>query len=67
MASRTGINICTSNYFVAVRNCINIVALYGLEVLHRHMPYMRTTYIYVRNFLFTNSISVDLFVYRRST
>ena len=35
--------------FMAVRNCINILILYGLEVLHCHIPYIRTFYVYVRN------------------
>ena len=33
MASRTGENICIPKYFMAVRNCIHIFVLYGLEVL----------------------------------
>ena len=32
MASRKGINIYIPKYFMAVRNCINIFLLYGLEV-----------------------------------
>ena len=34
MASRNGIIIYISKCFMAVRNCINIVVLNGLEVLH---------------------------------
>ena len=66
MASRTGINIYIPKYFMAVRNCINIFVLYGLDVLHRHISiYVRLTLsMYV---FFINDISVDLFVYRRST
>ena len=33
MASRTGINIYIPTYFMAVRNCINIFVLDGLESL----------------------------------
>ena len=32
MASRKGITIYILKYFMAVRNCINIFVLYGLEV-----------------------------------
>ena len=32
MASRKSINICVPKYFVAVRNCINSLVPYGLEV-----------------------------------
>ena len=32
MASRKGININIPKYFMAVKNCINIFLLYGLEV-----------------------------------
>ena len=32
MASRKGIHIYIPKYFMAVRNCINILVLYGLEV-----------------------------------
>ena len=32
MASRKRINIYIPKYFMAVRNCINIFILYGLEV-----------------------------------
>ena len=34
MASRAGINIYIPKCFMAVKNCINIFVLYGLEVLH---------------------------------
>ena len=34
MATKKGIHIYILNYFMAVRNCINICVLYGLEVLH---------------------------------
>ena len=34
MASRTGITIYIPKYFMAVRSCINVFGLYGLEVLH---------------------------------
>ena len=50
MASRTGINIYTPKYFMAVRSCINIFVL-GLKVLYWHIPYKRTFYIYVRKIL----------------
>ena len=62
IASRTGINIYFLEYFMAVRNCINIFVLYGLAVLHGHKTYIRTIYVYLRNFFFINGISVDLFV-----
>ena len=32
MASRKSRIICIPKYFMAVRNCINILVLYGLEV-----------------------------------
>ena len=64
LASRTGINIYISKYFVAVRNCSNIFAVYGVEVRHWHTPHIRTFTFYVRNFFFINGISVNLFVYR---
>ena len=32
MVSRKGINIYILEYFMAVRNCMNILVLYGLEV-----------------------------------
>ena len=32
MASKNGIDIYISKYFMAVRNCINIFVLYGLDV-----------------------------------
>ena len=32
MASRKSINVYIPNYFMAVRNCINILVRYGLEV-----------------------------------
>ena len=35
MASRKGINIYISRHFMAVRNCINIFVLYGLEIFIR--------------------------------
>ena len=48
MASRTGITIYIAKYFMAFRNCINIFVLYGLDVLHGHIPYIRTLfYVYV--------------------
>ena len=34
MASRKGVDIYVPKYFMAVRNCINIFVLYGLEMLH---------------------------------
>ena len=34
MASKKGIHIYILKYFMAVRNCINIFVLYGLEVMH---------------------------------
>ena len=34
MASKKGIHIYVLKYFMAVRNCILKVVLYGLEVLH---------------------------------
>ena len=34
MASRKGVDIYVPKYFMAVRNCINIFVLYGLETLH---------------------------------
>ena len=33
MGSRKGINIYIPKYFMAVRNCISIFLLYGLEVI----------------------------------
>ena len=33
MVSRKNINIYISKYFMAGRNCLNILVLYGLEVL----------------------------------
>ena len=33
MASRTG-TFFFLKYFMAVRNCINVFVLYGLEILH---------------------------------
>ena len=32
MASRKSINIYIPKYFIVVRNCINVLVLYGLEV-----------------------------------
>ena len=32
MASKESINIYIPKYFMAVRNCINILLLYGLEI-----------------------------------
>ena len=32
MASRKGINVYIPKYFMAVRKCINIIVIYGLEV-----------------------------------
>ena len=32
MASRKGINIYILKYFMAVRNCISIFVIYGIEV-----------------------------------
>ena len=32
MASRKGIHIYIPKYFMAVRNCINIFVLYGLDI-----------------------------------
>ena len=34
MASKKGIHNFILKYFMAVRNCINVFVLYGLEVLH---------------------------------
>ena len=33
MVSRNSINIYIPKYVIAVRNCINVLGLYGLEVL----------------------------------
>ena len=32
MVSKKGIDIYIPKYFMAVRNCINILVLYGLEI-----------------------------------
>ena len=42
MANRKGINIYILKYFMAVRNCIDYFVPYRLEVLHWHIPYIRT-------------------------
>ena len=50
MASRTGINIYIPKYFTAVRNCINIFVLNGLEVQYCteiYRIYVRFTLMYV--------------------
>ena len=48
MASRKGIHIYIPKYFMAVRNCMNIFVIRGLEVLHfTDTSNIRTFYVYV--------------------
>ena len=61
MATTTGINICILKYFMAVKNCVNICSLRVKGTACTETYPMYVTLFYIKG------ISVDLFVYRRST